>query len=304
MNPKQLQYFLTVYETQNIQRAAEKLFVSRQGVSKIIRAMEKELHASLFHRSPKGIEPTDFAKTLLPHAKKLLEEYEFILGVNALAKQEKSLVTLYALDHVMEYLSADFLLDLRKACPDMILSVVETTDEGVLDALLSHKADLAISTGPVDQTRFQAVPLFFTHYCVAVRKTHPLAEKESIRYKDIDGRQIISKGRAYRCFRSNVDHYIFAQGLTVDILAEISDIEVALDLASRSDALYIAYDYMAVMHRRPDILWKPLEEEVQGQEMFLFWPKEALPRKVCRDFQNFLTDWLPRHGKDEVHLFS
>lgn len=37
MNQKQLQYFVTVYQTQNIKTAADRLFVSRQGVSKVIR---------------------------------------------------------------------------------------------------------------------------------------------------------------------------------------------------------------------------------------------------------------------------
>ena len=38
MNQKQLQYFVTVYQTQNIKTAADRLFVSRQGVSKVILA--------------------------------------------------------------------------------------------------------------------------------------------------------------------------------------------------------------------------------------------------------------------------
>ena len=40
MNQKQMQYFVTVYETQNIQVAADQLFVARQGVSKVIRLLE------------------------------------------------------------------------------------------------------------------------------------------------------------------------------------------------------------------------------------------------------------------------
>lgn len=48
MNQKQMQYFVTVYETQNIQVAADQLFVTRQGVSKVIRLLETELGQALF----------------------------------------------------------------------------------------------------------------------------------------------------------------------------------------------------------------------------------------------------------------
>lgn len=69
MQPKQLQYFITAYATKNIQRAAEKLFVSRQGISKTIRELEQELGADLFLRSSKGLEPTDLPKHYFPMPK-------------------------------------------------------------------------------------------------------------------------------------------------------------------------------------------------------------------------------------------
>ena len=61
MNQKQLQYFVTVYQTKNIQTATDRLFVSRQGVSKVIRLLEEELGQKLFIRSVRGVIPTDYA---------------------------------------------------------------------------------------------------------------------------------------------------------------------------------------------------------------------------------------------------
>ena len=43
MNQKQMEYFLEVYRQGNIQNAANQLYVSRQGVSKIIKTLEDEL---------------------------------------------------------------------------------------------------------------------------------------------------------------------------------------------------------------------------------------------------------------------
>ena len=60
MNQKQMQYFVTVYETQNIQVAADQLYVTRQGVSKVIRLLETELGQALFTRSSQQIMPLRF----------------------------------------------------------------------------------------------------------------------------------------------------------------------------------------------------------------------------------------------------
>lgn len=300
MQPKQLQYFLTAYETKNIQRAADKLFVSRQGISKIIRELEHELGAELFLRSPKGLEPTDFAKTLFPHAKKLLDEYNYITGTNTLARQKENVIIIYALDNIVKYLTADFFCDFRALYPNIILSIVEGTDDAALNALLAHNADFAITTGPLDNTSFTLTPLFYTRYCIALSAAHPLAAKEKLSYQDLHDQKIISKGRAFRCFRDNMEKYILGSGLDVDIFAEITDSDVAFDLVKKSNVIYLSYDYIAAMHKHPDILWKMLDAEISGQNMYIVSLKNTLPRKLCRDLQNFLLTWLAAHNKDKV----
>lgn len=254
MQPKQLQYFITAYATKNIQRAAEKLFVSRQGISKTIRELEQELGADLFLRSSKGLEPTDFAEALFPHAKKLLDEYNYITGLNTLAKQKENVITIYALDNIVKYLTAEFFFDFRKLYPNIILSIIESPDEAALNALLAKNADFAITTGPLDNTVFTLTPIFYTHYCMALSANHPLATKERLSYQDLHNQKIISKGRAFRCFRDNMEKYILGNGLNVDIFAEITDSDVALKLVKESNVIYISYDYIAAMHKQPDII--------------------------------------------------
>lgn len=146
MNQRQLQYFVTVYQTKNIQTAADRLFVSRQGVSKVIRLLEEELGQKLFIRSVRGVIPTDYATILLPHARQLLEEYDAIRGLHTLAAQAKSVVTIYSLDHVLAYLGASLIEDFHKAHPSIILSVVDTTDAMALTAL---SAQLCYGNGAV-----------------------------------------------------------------------------------------------------------------------------------------------------------
>ena len=302
MQPKQLQYFITAYATKNIQRAAEKLFVSRQGISKTIRELEQELGADLFLRSSKGLEPTDFAEALFPHAQKLLDEYNYITGLNTLAKQKENVITIYALDNIVKYLTADFFRDFRTLHPNTILSIIESPDEAALNALLAQNADFAITTGPLDNTVFTLTPIFYTHYCMALSANHPLATKERLSYQDLHNQKIISKGRAYRCFRDNMEKYILGNGLNVDIFAEITDSDVALKLVKESNVIYISYDYIATMHKQPDIIWKMLDAEITGQNMYIVSLKNALPRKICRDLQIFLLTWLPAHNKDKIIL--
>ena len=58
MNRKQLMYFMEAYRTCNIQAAADVLYISHQGLSRVLRTLEEELGQPLFRRSNRGLEPT------------------------------------------------------------------------------------------------------------------------------------------------------------------------------------------------------------------------------------------------------
>ena len=204
MNKKQLEYFMETYHYRNIQVAADNLYISHQGLSRVIRSLEDELGQALFVRSNRGLEPTDFATTLLPHIQSLLDTYARIEGVQTLAGQEKSVVTVYALDHVLGYLGAEFILRFHEEHPDITLSVVDTTDELALNSLSSCHADFAIVNGPIDNTRFNCEELFYSRYCYRIHKDNPLAKKERLTVEDFDGQRLIGKGREYNCFRKNI----------------------------------------------------------------------------------------------------
>ena len=52
-----LMSFVTAYETHNISKCSEILFISRQSVARSISKIENVVGAELFHRSEKGVFP-------------------------------------------------------------------------------------------------------------------------------------------------------------------------------------------------------------------------------------------------------
>ncbi len=293
---------MEIYRSGSIQNAAERLFVSRQGVSKMLRTLEEELGQLLFTRSPHGLVPTDYANAVLPHIRRLLSEYHSIESMRTLAAQSKSVVTVYALDHVFAYLGAGFLVDFHKAFPDIILSTVDTTDDAALNGLLNQQCNFAIVTGPLDETRFQGEKLFFSRYCARLHRSHSLAKLEKLTYPDLDGQGIVSKGRAYLCFRHHIDKYILLQGYHIDILAETADEDLLREMILCHHAINIGYDHAAVGNRHPDILMKEIgTAEDNGQDVWLVWDKTAVLTSVGRKFRKFLLEWLPVNGKDIIH---
>ena len=65
MDTKDLRCFRQVYEDRSINQAAKQLFITPQGLSRIITKLEGELQAPLFERTPTGMVPTESGKPFI-----------------------------------------------------------------------------------------------------------------------------------------------------------------------------------------------------------------------------------------------
>lgn len=74
MRIESLNYFVEVARCSSFTQAANHLFISQQGLSRAIKALEDDLGADLFKRAGKRVTLTSTGKTLLPYAKLIINE--------------------------------------------------------------------------------------------------------------------------------------------------------------------------------------------------------------------------------------
>jgi len=73
---RQIEYFVRVAEEGHVGRAAAKLRVAQPPLSRQIRALEDELGAVLFERTPRGMKLSSAGETFLTHARSILDAVE------------------------------------------------------------------------------------------------------------------------------------------------------------------------------------------------------------------------------------
>ena len=79
MNIKQCETFLRLVEEGSISKAAQKMFFSKQGLSRAIQSLENELGVQLFLRTSSGITLSHDGERILPEMKQIVESSYSIL---------------------------------------------------------------------------------------------------------------------------------------------------------------------------------------------------------------------------------
>src|ERR1700722_10777547 len=86
---RDLRYFVAVAEELHFTRAAERLYLSQPALSKQIRMLERQLGAELFERDRQGVALTPVGAALLPHARRVLEDWDQAWQAAEQAKSEQ-----------------------------------------------------------------------------------------------------------------------------------------------------------------------------------------------------------------------
>ena len=147
----QLVAFLTVARRGSVTAAAKELVVTQPSVSAAINALQRELGVTLMQRDGRSLRPTTAGDAYVPYAAHVLG----LLEQGARAAREAAAggaptLRLGAVTTAGEHLLAPLLHTFRDAHPDLEITLQVGNRGEILQALLDHEVDVAI-TGRVPE---------------------------------------------------------------------------------------------------------------------------------------------------------
>ena len=301
MNEKDLRYFCAAYECKNISRAAEQVYLTPQGLSKAIIRLENELEVSLFTRSQVGIIPTTYADALYSNSQEIIESLKNMKDriVNIGNEKKKELVVAYTLG-VIDYLGVDYILDFQRAFPDIKLTIIQNPDVRVDDMIRSEQVEMGIIAGPIDTTIYDGKLFTMHHHCLVMHKDHPLAKKDFISYKDLDGEPLALEGREFRPYHNNMNRFMRNQ-VTPQIVLESTEIESTHRFASNNNGIGLSVDFCAHAHPYGNTVIRPFEDAACTWETYMVTKKGRILSDKAKDLMEFSYGWLEEHQTQLFH---
>lgn len=173
--------FEAVLEELHVARAAKRLHVSPSAVSHGLGRLRRLMNDPLFLKQPKGVVPTERARSLaVPVAEILERAREVIESAEAFdPRHSRRRFVIGAPDGASAVLLPSLLAELRSAAPGIDLGVRNLVGnfDAAFTALDRRELDLAVVPMPEMPARFASAKLYDEDFVVVRRTGHPAGSK-------------------------------------------------------------------------------------------------------------------------------
>jgi DNA-binding transcriptional LysR family regulator len=180
-----LRLFQHVVEAGSITHGAERMHLAIAAASTRIRNMEAALGAPLLHRAPQGVQPTEAGRTLLYHARVMLQQAERMRGDLAeYAEGIRGQVRLMSNTNALTEFLPEALSAFLAAHPQVSIDLEERLSDEIVAAVADGSADVGIVAATVELAGLEVLPFRVDRFVLVVTPGHPLSTKEQIAFAD------------------------------------------------------------------------------------------------------------------------
>ncbi|WP_314640956.1 LysR family transcriptional regulator [Stomatobaculum longum] len=145
MDFRQLQYLLTVAESQNITRAAESLYISQSALSHYIKNVENELGVKLFDRSTTPVTLTYAGERYMESARRILMENERLLKeLRDVTQHMSGKLTIGTSRDRASYMMPRLLPPFAERYPGIELEVYTASGQKLMEVLRNGRVDMVL----------------------------------------------------------------------------------------------------------------------------------------------------------------
>lgn len=200
MDLYQVRYFLTIAETGNFSRAAERLYLSQPSLSTGIKKLEHELGVTLFERGGRRTVLTPAGRSFLQKATVIMEQYQAALHeLKGFHDQPILRVGVLSTMRVAEL--ADLVSMFQHHHPNVTIELHDGTLGTLRDGLAQGEIDVALTVLSIRASADASVrndpqtslALFRQPLLLAAPQSHPFAQRASIRLSELHGQPFIDR---------------------------------------------------------------------------------------------------------------
>lgn len=272
-------HFLTIVKYMNMNRAAEELYISQPALSLSISRLENSLGVKLFTREKKRLRLSKDGETLYGYFNRFKQAHDDLIHKAQDLTQPGSNIVNVAFTGSSFTFSALITSNFLERLSGMIVKVCFVDNDTAKEMLLSRKADIVISSMPLESSSFRAMEVINEKIGIVVNVHNPLAKCGSISLQTLQQQKFHGLAPSSN-FRMLCDLILNGLGLSVDYVTEdvVSNYNLCI-ISSNDNCCFFSTE--KVFHSTFEPLAKycflPIDSVEMNRSTKLYYLKDHLP---------------------------
>lgn len=294
MSIKDLNVFKIVAEEKNLTRASRLLYMTPQGVSKIIKNLENEYDCEFFLRTGNGMELSECGQHFYEYAKKMEKEYHEIRQELLHIKQkEKGIVDLLSAYGILRLVTPECITAFKEKYPEIEFYYRECPDKQVERWFQAGEGNVAFSLAECDEKLYDILELESFPIKLLVNEKHPLSRRKSVTIEDLKGEPLYIEGREFKIHDKIVTRCREA-GFEPNIIFETSGFSLCHKMVKENKGISVTVDFISDdMRRKGDgMVLIPFSDGEYEWKMCMLTRKGETPGNGVELFQKHVKEWL------------
>lgn len=252
MNIKDLSTFKTVAEEKSLAKASKLLYMTSQGISKVIKNLESECDCELFVRTGSGMELSECGKRFLEYAEHVEIEYREMRNELLHIKQkERGVVDLLSAYGILRLVTPECIADFKKKYPDIEFHYRECPDKQVERWFQAREGNVAFSLAPCDEELYDVLELEKFPIKLLVNEKHPLSKRETVTIEDLNGEPLYIESDQFK-IHDKIINKCREAGFEPNIMFETSGFSLCHKMVKDNKGISVTVDFISDDMKRDD----------------------------------------------------
>lgn len=292
MTIKDLEAYQVICSSGSLSKAARTLFITPQGLSRVLKNLEAELDCTLVNRVASGLELTESGLCLLDYARKTTAEYEKTKEkIESIQGSVHGSVDLLMAYDVIRLLGPDCFEDFQRMYPKITFSCREYPDRITEQQLAEGQGNSALSFGPFAADLFHIQQLLRCPLSLIVYEGHPLCGRTSVSIEDLMEEPLYLENSSFK-INEFIQRKCWLKGFEPNIVFEASSFDICYKMCRMRRGISVVLDFVHEDMKTDGLVRIPFADSDMAQEIALLMPKNRANERAVEKFCSYLKNKL------------
>ena len=292
MNFRDLTIYQTVVREKSITKASRLLYMTPQGVSKVIKNLEGELNCTLLVRTLNGMELTESGRCFEEYVTESVERFQLMKNKLLHIEQKKhGVVDLLSAYGILRLVTPECIWAFQKKYPEIIFHYREFPDRQVERLFQELEGNVAFTVAGFEEDLYDVTELEAFPIRLLVNEKHPLSRNRSVTIRDLKGQPLYIESSEFQ-----IHHLIKEKcrqaGFEPNIVFATSGFSLCHKMVKANKGISVTVDFIFEDMKMDGLVKIPFSDGEYEWKVCMLTRKDEMVGQAVELFQRHVKDWI------------